>query len=203
LQELALSRRPRSCIRHDGSPHTLPRAEKGLFATSDSHRAELMVNMSNNLPRHSDDALPKSPAASGGISRLLWNAAGTFFLSLGIVGIVIPLLPTTPFLLLAAACYLRGSARMHRWILTNRYFGEYLRDYQAGRGMPWKNKIVTVSLLWAVIAFSAVFATSSTIIRIVLLVVAVGVTIHILTLKTKRKEPSHGRESWPGNEKES
>jgi uncharacterized membrane protein YbaN (DUF454 family) len=159
--------------------------------------------MSNNLPRHSDDALPKSPAASGGIARLLWNAAGTFFLSLGIVGIVIPLLPTTPFLLLAASCYLRGSARMHRWILTNNYFGEYLRDYQAGRGMPWKVKILTVSLLWAVIAFSAVFATSSTIIRIVLLVVAVGVTVHILTLKTKRNEPSHGRESWPANEKES
>ena len=161
-----------------------------------------MVIMANILPRHSDNAPPKAPAASSGIAKLLWNAAGTFFLSLGIVGIAIPLLPTTPFLLLAAACYLRGSSRMHRWMLTNNYFGEYLRDYQAGRGMPRKAKVVTVSLLWAVIAFSAVFATSSTIIRIALLVVAVGVTIHILTLKTKKKEPSHARESSPGNEGE-
>jgi len=146
-----------------------------------------MVDMSNNLPRHSDDALTKSHAASGRIARLLWNAAGTFFLALGIVGIAIPLLPTTPFLLLAAACYLRGSARMYEWMLANKYFGEYLRDYQAGRGMPLKIKIVTVSLLWAGIAFSAVFATSSTIIRIVLLLIAVGVTIHIVTLKTNRR----------------
>lgn len=87
---------------------------------------------------------------------------------------------------------------MHRWMLTNRYFGEYLRDYQAGRGMPWKVKAATVSLLWAVIAFSAVFATSSTVIRIVLLVVAAAVTIHIMTIKTKKREPGHARGSAPG-----
>lgn len=155
-----------------------------------------MVIMSNIQPRHSDAAPPKAPTTSSGIAKLLWNAAGTIFLSLGIA---IPLLPTTPFLLLAAACYHRGSPRMHRWMLTNRYFGRYLRDYQEGRGMPWKVKAATVSLLWAVIAFSAVFATSSTIIRIVLLVVAVAVTIHTLTLKTKKSEPGHARESAPGN----
>lgn len=154
--------------------------------------------MSSIPPRHSDAAPPKAPTTSSGIAKLLWNAAGTLFLSLGIVGIAIPLLPTTPFLLLAAACYHRGSPRMHRWMLTNRYFGEYLRDYQAGRGMPWKVKAATVSLLWAVIAFSAVFATSSTVIRIVLLVVAAAVTIHIMTIKTKKREPGHARGSAPG-----
>ncbi len=155
--------------------------------------------MSSIPPRHSDAAPPKAPPASGGIAKLLWNAAGTFFLSLGIVGIAIPLLPTTPFLLLAATCYYRGSPRMHRWMQTNRYFGKHLRDYQEGRGMPWKVKAATVSLLWAVIAFSAVFATSSTVIRIVLLVVAAAVTIHTLTLKTKKNEPGHARGSSPGD----
>jgi len=179
--------------------HSCPKAGKSLSATSDSYRTGPKVIMTNTLPRHSDATPPKAPPASGGIAKFLWNAAGTLFLSLGIVGIAIPLLPTTPFLLLAAACYYRGSPRMHRWMQTNRYFGEYLRDYQEGRGMPWKAKAVTVSLLWAVIGFSAVFATSDTIIRIVLLVVAVAVTMHMLTLKTKKKEPGHARESTPGN----
>ena len=145
-----------------------------------------MVIMADNRLTRSDDALPRLSPSSSGIARLLWNAAGTFFLSLGIVGIVVPLLPTTPFLLLAAACYLRGSARMYRWMLANKYFGEYLSDYQDGRGMPWKVKIATLSLLWASIGFSAIFVTSDTITRTVLLIVAIGVTIHIVTLKTKR-----------------
>lgn len=112
--------------------------------------------------------------------------AGSFFLSLGIVGIAIPLLPTTPFLLLAAACYLRGSERMYKWMLTNRYFGSYLRNYRQGRGIPWRVKIATVSLLWIVIGFSAIVVTDNMIVRIVLLVVALGVSIHMLTIKAKR-----------------
>jgi uncharacterized membrane protein YbaN (DUF454 family) len=138
---------------------------------------------------NAQDASSNAPAASGRTAKFLWNVAGTFFLFLGIVGIAVPLLPTTPFLLLAASCYLRGSARMYKWLMTNRYFGQYLKDYRDGRGMPLKVKIGTVILLWAVITFSAIFATSITVIRIGLFVVAVGVTIHIVTLKAK-KEPS-------------
>ena len=118
-------------------------------------------------------------------SRLLWNIAGTFFLSLGAVGIVMPLLPTTPFLLLAAACYLRGSARMYDWMSTNRYFGSYLRNYIEGKGIPPRVRIATIVLLWMVIGFSAAFMTDSIIVRIALLLVAFGVSIHILTLKGK------------------
>ena len=118
-------------------------------------------------------------------SRLLWSVAGTFFLSLGAVGIVIPLLPTTPFFLLAAACYLRGSARMYNWMLTNRYFGNYLRNYIEGKGIPFEVRIATIVLLWTVIGFSVAMMTDSTIVRIVLILVAFGVSIHILTLKGK------------------
>jgi uncharacterized membrane protein YbaN (DUF454 family) len=118
-------------------------------------------------------------------SRLLWNIAGTFFLSLGAVGIVIPLLPTTPFLLLAAACYLRGSARMYNWMLTNRYFGVYLKNYIEGKGIPPRVRIATIVLLWTVIGFSATLMTDSIVVRIALLLVAFGVSIHILTLKGK------------------
>lgn len=150
--------------------------------------------MSATLSGNSDHASPRTLPASSWIAKLLWNVAGTFFLALGIIGIAIPLLPTTPFLLLAAACYLRGSARMHNWMMTNRYFGQYLSDYQAGRGMPLRVKVATISLLWAIIVLSAVFATSNTIIRIGLLVVAAGVTLHILTLKTKKYKATVERE---------
>ena len=135
-----------------------------------------------------DNASPRTSVASNRYVRFLWNVAGTFFLSLGLIGIAVPLLPTTPFLLLAAACYLRGSRRMYKWMLTNRYFGAYLRDYREGKGIPLKVKIATISLLWAVIGFSAIIVTHNTIIRIILLAVAVGVTIHILTVKSKRRD---------------
>jgi len=119
-------------------------------------------------------------------SRLLWNAAGTFFLSLGIVGIVVPLLPTTPFLLLAAACYFRGSEAMYKWMLANRYFGTYLREYREGKGIRPEIKVATLLLLWVVLGLSAVIMTDNTIVRIVLLMVGVGVSIHILTIKQKK-----------------
>jgi hypothetical protein len=140
-----------------------------------------------------DSSEPQTNGSSPGISvaqsklvRLLWNAAGTFFLVLGLVGIPLPLLPTTPFLLIAAACYLRGSIRMYNWMVKNRYFGPYLRDYLEGKGLAIRTKIVALSVLWGVIAFSAAFATESVIVRVGLLIVAGGVTIHLLTLKTKR-----------------
>jgi hypothetical protein len=119
-------------------------------------------------------------------SRFLWNAAGTLSLSLGIVGIVIPLLPTTPFLLLATACYLRGSVTMYNWMLTNRYFGTYLREYREGKGIRQEIKVVTIVLLWVVLGLSAIFVTDNVIVRIALLVVGVGVSIHILTIKQKK-----------------
>jgi len=124
--------------------------------------------------------------ARTGFGRALWNAAGTVFLVLGVIGIPVPILPTTPFLLLAAACYLRGSERMHKWLLTNRYFGAYLSDYRMGRGMPMRIKAATLALLWIFIGATMLFAVSDTIVRSLLLLVAIGVTIHILMLKTKR-----------------
>lgn len=142
--------------------------------------------MENVTEAQSDGLSPTGSVAKSKLVRLLWNMAGTAFLMLGLAGIPLPLLPTTPFLLIAAACYLRGSRRMYTWMMTNRYFGAYLRDYVEGKGISVRTRIVAVSVLWGVIGISAAFATKSTIIRIVLLAVAVGVTIHLLMLKTKR-----------------
>ena len=88
----------------------------------------------------------------------LYILAGSLSLGLGIAGVFIPLLPTTPFLILAAACYARGSKKLHAWILQNRLFGKYLRDYLAGRGMPLRVKLVLLPVLWGTIGYSAFFA---------------------------------------------
>lgn len=77
-----------------------------------------------------------------------YNAAGVLAVLLGILGLFLPLLPTTPFLLLASWCFARGSDRLHRWLLSHRVFGEYLRNFEAGRGIPLKAKIVATVMLW-------------------------------------------------------
>ena len=81
--------------------------------------------------------------------KLFYNVAGTLAVLLGILGIFLPLLPTTPFLLLASWCFARGSERLHRWLLSHRVFGEYLRNFEAGRGIPLKAKILATVMLWA------------------------------------------------------
>ena len=81
--------------------------------------------------------------------------AGIFALSLGIIGIVVPLLPTTPFLLLAAACFVRSSEKLYAWLLHHKWFGEYIRHYREHRAITLRAKIVILVLLWGVIAYTA------------------------------------------------
>ena len=77
-----------------------------------------------------------------------YNVAGAIAVLLGILGIFLPLLPTTPFLLLASWCFARGSDRLHAWLLSHRVFGDYLRNFEAGRGIPLKAKILATVTLW-------------------------------------------------------
>ncbi|OGO17446.1 MAG: hypothetical protein A2Z15_00060 [Chloroflexi bacterium RBG_16_50_11] len=120
------------------------------------------------------------------MQRRLLIIAGTLSLGLGIAGILIPILPTTPFLLLAAYCYFRSSHRLHQWLLHNRFLGDYVRNYLEGKGMPLRLKILTISLLWLTIGLSAIFAVQHIAVRLVLILIAVGVTIHIILIKTKK-----------------
>ena len=112
---------------------------------------------------------------------------GTCFVGLGILGIFLPLLPTTPFFLLAVACYARSSRRFYDWMLNNRVFGSYIRNYREGRGIPLKVKVVTIAVLWGTIIYSAFFVVDELYWRVILLVIAVGVTIHILKTRTLRQ----------------
>ncbi len=118
------------------------------------------------------------------MKRYLCIVAGTLSLTLGIVGIFVPLLPTTPFLLMAAALYLRSSRKLYHWLMSHRYLGEYIRNYMEYKAIPLSTKIATLLLLWIVILCSALFVTDSIYVRVVLLLVAVGVTWHVLSYKT-------------------
>ena len=119
--------------------------------------------------------------------RIFFLVAGTIFLGLGIAGIVLPLVPTTPFLLLAAGCYLRGSLRFYNWLLGTRWLGSYIRNYLEGKGISMAAKAFSISLLWITIGCSAAFATELIVVRAVLGVIAAGVTVHILRIKTLRR----------------
>ncbi len=116
--------------------------------------------------------------------RGVWIGGGTFFVGLGIAGIFLPLLPTTPFLLLAGACYARGSKRFYNWLVDNRWFGNYIRNYRQRKGIPLKIKILSISLLWVTIGYSAVFVASIPLVRAILIGIAIGVTIHIIRIRT-------------------
>jgi len=120
--------------------------------------------------------------------RRLLIVAGTLSTGLGIIGIFIPILPTTPFLLLAAACYMRSSKRFYQWLINNRVFGAYIRSYIEGRGMPVRMKIFTILLLWLAIGLSIAFGIQNTVVRIVLICVAIGVTTHICLIKKRKVE---------------
>lgn len=135
--------------------------------------------------------LIKDKSSGNRVVRGFFFVAGTASLVVGAVGIVLPVLPTTPLLLLAFACYCRSSKRMTRWILTNKYFGDYIRRYMEGKGIPLKTKILALTILWTTICFSAFFMVHDwLIIQLVLFAVAIGVTIHLIRLPTYR-EPKY------------
>ncbi|KYK23840.1 hypothetical protein AYK24_00870 [Thermoplasmatales archaeon SG8-52-4] len=130
----------------------------------------------------------KTDIISNKTFRYMLIIAGTLFLGFGIIGIFLPILPTTPFLLLAAACYARSSQRFYNWLMNNKLFGNYIKNYHEGRGVPLKFKIFTISLLWITILASIFFVIKNFWVEIMLIIIAIGVTIHILTIKTYQHE---------------
>ena len=120
------------------------------------------------------------------LRRKLLIIAGTLFVAIGILGIFIPILPTTPFLLLAAACYIRSSKRFYHWLIYNNLFKAYIRNYIEGRGMPLKVKIFTISLLWITIGTSVFLGTQNLFVRILLVLIAIGVTLHISYIRARK-----------------
>jgi uncharacterized membrane protein YbaN (DUF454 family) len=124
------------------------------------------------------------------MKKTLLNIAGVIALLLAILGLFLPLLPTTPFLLLASACFARGSTRLHRWLLQHRVFGAYLRNVEAGNGIPLRAKIVALALMWTSLGVSFL-RFEHTGLRILLLAIGCAVSIYLWrflpTLRTAGK----------------
>lgn len=113
------------------------------------------------------------------------NVIGLIAVVLAVLGIFLPLLPTTPFLLLASACFARGSERLHGWLLANKLFGTTLRDFEQGKGIPLKAKITALVLLWVSLAYS-VFQISSVVLMSLLIAIGVGVTTYLVVFVPTR-----------------
>lgn len=117
------------------------------------------------------------------MKKNLLIVAGFMSLSTGVIGIFIPLLPTTPFLLLAAACFLKSSKRRYNWLIGHRVFGKYIENYIKYRAISKTSKIVSIVILWTVIIIS-ISLIDLIPIKVLLALIAVGVTWHLLALNT-------------------
>ena len=124
----------------------------------------------------------KSDGRSGTALRPFLVAAGFASTGLAVLGIFLPLLPTVPLLLLAAACFARSSDRFHRWLLGHRYLGPMIDGYVGGGGIPRRARLTALALIWTGIPLSALLLTSRTPVRVIMLAVAAALTVYLLWL---------------------
>ena len=129
------------------------------------------------------------------LSRQLLMTIGIMAVGLGTAGIFLPLLPTTPFLLLAAACFIRSSDRLYQWLIHNRWFGSYIRNYQEHRAIPLRAKVTALVLLWTTMTYSVFILLRHWALQVLLILIAAAVTVHPLSLETmprKTRKPEMG-----------
>lgn len=119
--------------------------------------------------------------------RYSLTSIGLASTALAVVGIFVPLLPTVPLLLLAAACFARSSERFHNWLLGHPSLGPMIRDYMDGQGVPLRAKIVSISMIWISISISALFLIPIFWVKIFLIAVGLCVTIYLLRLPMREE----------------
>ena len=105
--------------------------------------------------------------------RFLWVGLGCLFVGLGAIGAVVPGMPTTVFLVLAAACFIRSSQKLYDWLISNKTFGPYLKDYREGKGIPLRAKVLALSLIVIFVSFAVFYALE--VIQIKVLVGLIGI----------------------------
>ena len=108
--------------------------------------------------------------ASNPFIKVLWIIAGSVFVVLGAFGVILPELPTTPFLILAAACYIRSSQKLYDWLIANKTFGPYLKDYREGKGIPKRAKKIALIMMTIFVGYAVLFALDDLVVRAVVLI---------------------------------
>ena len=112
---------------------------------------------------------------------------GSLSLFLGLLGIALPLLPTTPFLLLSATCYFHGSDKLYRWLMTHPTLGPYIHSFREEKAIPLRVKIVSVTMVWVTLLYCIFFVVNSLWIKLLLLFLAIAISWHILSYATHRQ----------------
>ena len=119
------------------------------------------------------------------ISRIIWFMLGFTVMCIGLVGIVVPGLPTTPLMILAAACFAKSSQKFYDWIINNKMFGHHVKNYREGKGIPKKSKPIILGTMWTFVFFAVLIAipdSAPPVSKITTLVLAVIGTIFILRI---------------------
>lgn len=132
------------------------------------------------------------PPYGSRLQRLLFFVLGSIFVALATLGVLLPLLPTTPFLLLAAACYARSSSRFYSWLLANRIFGPTIRQWQESRSIALKTKVIAIVMLVVTLGSSVVFFVPLWPVK--LLLIAVGAWVIRFLLRLPTTSSSEGRD---------
>ncbi len=108
---------------------------------------------------------------------------GVLALALGVIGVFVPLLPTTPFLLLASYSFARSNNKFNDWLLTNRFFGKHLQNYIKRKTVKNEIKWITICILWLTILVSLSVIHTPVFVKVLLIIIATGVSVHLFTLK--------------------
>ena len=116
--------------------------------------------------------------------KIILTIFGLIAVGLGVAGAFLPVLPTTPFLLLAGTLFLKGNERLHHWLMNHPRLGVYISNFLVHKAIPMKVKIGSVSTLWITLLYCAIFVAEHPLLRIGFITIAIGVTIHILSYKT-------------------
>lgn len=116
--------------------------------------------------------------------RFVLIGIGWFSIAAGIIGIFLPIMPTVPFLLLAAVCFSKSSVRFHTWLVEHKQFGPLVRDYLLTGAVPLKAKVAALTMIWISFPVSAFFLVEVFWLKLALMSVAAAVTLYLLYLPT-------------------
>ena len=119
--------------------------------------------------------------------NVFYIVIGTLSLVFGLIGVILPVLPTTPFILFSAWCYYRGSERLHNWLINHPYLGPIIEEYGEGEGMTKESKMKAIGMTWLAVILTAVFFLDSFSMRVLIIIVAMIGTIILLRMKTRKK----------------